>query len=228
MKKALFILFLSGIGIYYYCTTTQDKDLVSDEHTVARDILKPKKEFIDISRIIASESESKQKRSRVVIPKSQPLKKRGQNSKVVTDIDLDKIVFPKNQDFLKLDSFYVVPIEELSGNDYTVIEKRRAYAIVQSDFPVGDESLAVVAVKGSKHLGIVTGILKVHLKDFSLKDDVLAGFQYDIAQEYEHIARLLYKLDGFNQAVNAYNKLKKDDDVFSAELEILQFERSER
>ena len=141
---------------------------------------------------------------------------------------IEDIFFPEGEELVRLDSFYVVPLDQLNHDSYKVIEKRSTYAIVESEVPVGDESLAVVAVKGSRHLGVVTGVLKVHLQHFTQRDLVLDGFHYEISQEYEHLSRVLYKLDNYEQAQIAFSKLSSDPRVISAELEVLQFERGER
>lgn len=224
MKRTSFVLVLSGIAFSIYFLLSSEPSVkvenIKPKNTVVATNYQPLQNFNNpknISRDIAAKDNLKNQ--------NYDFKKLESNENKI-EIMFNQIQYKKNEDFKRLKNFYVIPKAEFRPNTYEVYEKRAAYYIVKSDFPVGNSDLAVVTVKGSKYLGIVTGVLKVELDDFSAKDKILAGHDYTITAEYEHLNRVFYQLNGLEESMAAYSAIKNL--VPYAELEILQYERSER
>lgn len=134
--------------------------------------------------------------------------------------------FLEGESFRRIEDLYVIEKNDFTEGLYEVVERRNRYVIVRSESPVGTSTMAVVRVKGSKHLGIVTGVLKVQLENFSDRDILLDGHNYEISSEYQHLNRVFYQFESLEEAKAAYEDIK--DRVAHVEIEILQFERSER
>lgn len=223
MKKTALVLLLSSMAIVIYFTILQESqddiltEVTTKQTTSADEAYKTSsfKKTKNISRDIANQNETRSKESKKknLLPKK-------------PEVDFDNILYEENQSFKKLKNFYVVPKRDFKPGVYEVVERRAAFYIVKSDYPVGDSTLTVVTVKGSKYLGVVTGVLKVQLDDYSNRDEILDGHNYTVLNEFEHINRVFYKLEGFDEASAAYEDIKER--VPYVELEILQYERTER
>ena len=193
------------------------------ETLTTKSLKKSQVNTVDISRAIANRVEKPNLDS---LPKRYP--KLGTVKKGAA-LDTSKYLpdFQEGDDPIRrIDDLYAIPREDFVEGSYELVEKRSSFYIVKSEFALGDGSLAVVGVKGSKYLGIATGVVKVELFNFSQKDSILIGYDYEIQEEYQHLNRVFYKFDTLEEARLAYASLKGK--VQSAQLEILQFERSER
>lgn len=224
MKRTSVILVMSGIVIAIYFFSTNSNESAGFSKYVSKKKTKKisKSSPIDISRQIAAQNNSKLK----ISPTKEIIKLDSRESAPSASFDFNEVAFTDDETIKVIDSLYVVQKEDFVPDSYKVIDKRSTFYIVESEYPVGDTTLAVVAVKGSKYLGVVTGILKVELNNFSERDTILSGHDYEIHTEFEHLNIVFYKLDGYEQAKAAYEAVK--DLVPYADLEILQYERSER
>lgn len=225
MKRTSVILVLSGIfiAIYFY-SSSSDESANSPRFSKYVKKTVPKKNIVDISRDIANQAD--QDPTFKIVSQKQKLTEVSSKSNLKSDtFDLRDIQFGDER-IKALDSLHVVPKEDFVPNSYKVIDKRNTFYIVESEYPVGDSSLTVVAVQGSNYLGVATGILMVELYDYSQRDFILEGHAYQIYEEYEHLNRVFYKFENYEEAKTAYKSILGI--VPAVELEILQYERSER
>ena len=225
MKRISVILVSSGIifAIYFFNTTSQ-KFVFEEGSSVARTAKEVN--YFDKSQTAAKTNVENSRSVATKSSESSNQRVENQSRPEPITIDFEKIRYPASERFKKLKNFYVIKKEDYVPGDFEVYEKRAAFYIVRSDFPVGSSNLSVVTVNGSKYLGIVTGVLKVELDDYSQRDEILAGHNYTITSEFAHLNRVFYQLDGLEAAKAAYSYIK--DKVPYAELEILQYERRER
>ena len=140
----------------------------------------------------------------------------------------DLFVFEDGQEFAPIEDFYSVRKEDIDLSQFNIIEDRGYFVVIKSQQAPSVDILEVVKVKGSKKLGIFTGILKVKLNDFELADSMLDQYAHEIEETYPQIGRVFYKFYSYQETMEAFIFLKSHPNVNSVDVEILQYERSSR
>ena len=140
----------------------------------------------------------------------------------------DLFVFEDGQEFAPMEDMYAVRKEDIDLSKFDIVEDRGYFVVIKSQQAPSVDILEVVKVKGSKKLGIFTGILKVKLNDFELADSMLDQYAHEIEESYPQIGRVFYKFYSYQETIEAFNFLKSHPNVNSVDVEILQYERSSR
>lgn len=132
----------------------------------------------------------------------------------------------KNGITLKHNIFAIKNDQQLPS-EYQLIEEKLGYYIVQTQNSPKD-ALGVVAIEGSKHYAIFTGVLKIKFFNIEQAGDIVADFPGRVSEDYSYINTLLVQFDQFEETMLAFDELKKHPGVSGIEIELLQFQRTSK
>ena len=126
-----------------------------------------------------------------------------------------------------LNNFFAVLDTEDNRKLYPDAIHKLNYLIVEGDLPPVD-SLKVSQNTDNGTVGIITGVLKVKLKDISMMNQIFEHNNYSIDQSYEHINLVHYKFTSIDQALKSYEELKTNPNVSRVNIEVLEYSRHQR
>jgi hypothetical protein len=239
-KKRLITFFIAFSGLFLLSKWhSNEKSLFEDRNSVKRGFTLN----IDSPKRLPSSLEvksGKQVKKKLLPPKPIVLyinEQRNLRRKIANSSRRNRKVFKgKNlsshkSEYKILDNFFALPFSKENHKKYPDAEIKLNHLIIEvaSDtltVPVG--ALKVTQNRDSGAIGIMTGVLKVKLKDFSLNHELFDHSDYTTESSYDYISLIHYKFDDIDLVLKENDRLKNHPNVSRVSLEILEFSRHSR
>jgi hypothetical protein len=184
--------------------------------TKVKPLLKVKKKLLPPKPIVLYVNEQRNLR-RKIDKNSRINKKTFQGSDVSTH----------NSKYKILDGFFAIVATPENKLKYPDAQEKLNHLIIESEeIPSGAFKVTQNADNGS--IGIMTGIIKVKLIDFSLYNQLFEHNNYFVESTYDYINLVHYKFSDIDLALKENENLKSHSNVKRVSLEILEFSRHSR